>query len=540
MEFIFGQHVLDVDRRELRRGVELIAVEPQVFDILVYLVQNRDRVVSKDNLLEAVWGGRVVSESTLTSSINAVRKAVGDSGKAQGLIRTVPRRGVRFVDVVCEREPAAPVDPRSMAAEDPESPTGFPSTKKQSPQRLSIIVLPFVNLSDDQEQEYFADGITDDLTTDLSHIPGSFVVARSTAFTYKGTPVDVRQIGRDLGVRYILEGSVRRAGDKVQVNVQLVDAESGAHLSADRFDTNRANLAEAQNEIAGRLARTLHLELVGDASRRIDQERAVSPDARDLVMRGWAWYYQPRSATTAREAQEAFERALKVDPRSIDAKIGIARLLLVNLIRNYDIGWSHSINEDGARAEQLLLEAIESDPNRSIARSSMGQLRRVQNRLTESRIEYETAIALDPNDDFAHVQLGWTLLFLGQPGAAMGEGEKALRLSPRDPQIWGKYLQLGWCQFLLYQCDAAIDLLIKSRAANPRTWVTHFALAGALGLKGDLDGANAALAELLKVKPEVNSLAQFCAYRPWGNPQYWRLYEKTAAVGLRRTGFLEK
>jgi adenylate cyclase len=322
--------------------------------------------------------------------------------------------------------------------------------------------------------------------------------------------------------------------------VQLVDAESGAHLSADRFDTNRANLAEAQSEIAGRLARTLHLELVGDASRRIEQEKAVNPDARDLVMRGWAWYYRPRSATTAREAQQAFERALEIDPRSVDARIGIARLLLVNLIRNFDIESSRASEQDSARAEQLLLEAIESDPNRSIARSTMGQLRRVQNRLPESRIEYETAIALDPNDDFAYVQLGWTLLLLGQASSAMAEGEKAVRLSPRDPQIWGKYLQLGWCQLLLNQLEPAIDLFVKSRAANPRTWVTHFGLAGALGLKGDLTAANAVLAELVRIRPEVNSFARFRVYRPWGNPQYWTLFEKTAAAGLRRAGFRDE
>jgi adenylate cyclase len=224
-------------------------------------------------------------------------------------------------------------------------------------------------------------------------------------------------------------------------------------------------------------------------------------------------------------------------PRSIDARLGIARMLLVKLVRDFDSGGSRSIEQDGARVEQLLLEAIESDPNRSIARSSMGQLRRVQNRLTESRIEYETAITLDPNDDFAHVQFGWTLLFLGRPSAAIAEGEGAVRLSPRDPQMWGKYLQLGWCQLLSNQPDPAIDLFIKSRAANPRTWVTHFGLAGALGLKGDIDGANAALADLLKIKPEVNSLARFRDFRPWGNPQYWALYEKTAATGLRRAGF---
>jgi TolB-like protein/class 3 adenylate cyclase len=538
LEFVFGDHLLDIDRRELRRGGELIAIEPQVFDLLVYLVQNRHRVVSKDDLVEAVWGGRIVSESTLTSRINAVRRAIGDSGEAQRLIRTLPRKGIRFVGVVREeRMPAAPVDTRLMAGEDAQSRTAVRSTEVKSVPRLSIVVLPFANLSNDPDQEYFVDAITEDLTTDLSRISGSFVIARSTAFTYKGAAVDVKQIGRELGVRYVLEGSVRSVGDQVRVNVQLIDAERGAHVWADRFETDRRSLADAEGEITGRLAQTLNLELVRDIGRRIEQEQRSNPDARDLVMRGWAWYHRPRSAASTQEARRAFERALEVDPHSADARVGIARVLLVNLVGNFAPRSSSSFERDSARAEHLLLEAIEHDPNNLAAHSTMGALRRVQNRLTEARIEFETAISLGANDEFTHGQLAWTLLFLGQPRAGLLQAEKILWLSPRDPTIWGAYLILGWCQLLLSQIDPAIDLLIKSRAANARSWVTHFGLAAALGLKGDLDGAKAALAESLKLNQEVDSLARFRAYRPWGNPAYWQLYEKTAAAGLRRAGF---
>src|SRR6202040_374409 len=200
-----------------------------------------------------------------------------------------------------------------------------PAAEAKSAPRLSIVVLPFTNLSNDPDQKYFADGITDDLTTDLSGISGSFVIARNTAFTYKGKAVDAKQIGRDLGVRYIVEGSVRRGGDQILVNVQLVDAESSAQVWAERFETDRRNLAEAQSEITGRLARTLNLKLVHDLGRRIALERAVDPDARDLVMRGWARFYTPVSAANNREARQYFERALEIDPRSVDARIGIAQ-----------------------------------------------------------------------------------------------------------------------------------------------------------------------------------------------------------------------
>src|SRR5215469_15698258 len=203
----------------------------------------------------------------------------------------------------------------------PPSPGGLASAPVP---RLSFVVLPFENLSRDPDQEYFADGITDDLTTDLSRISGSFVIARNTAFTYKGKTVEVKQIGRELGVHYVIEGSVRRAGDQVQVNVQLIDAETGAHVWADRFDTDRTNLVEAQSEITGRLARSLNVELVREVNRRIEQERDVSPDASDLVMRGWAKWNEPQSKANNQEAQRTFEQALALDPRSVDAKIGLA------------------------------------------------------------------------------------------------------------------------------------------------------------------------------------------------------------------------
>ena len=402
-------------------------------------------------------------------------------------------------------------------------------------QRLSIVVLPFANLSDDPEQEYFADGITDDLTTDLSQIPDTFVIARNTAFTYKGKSVDAKQIGRELGVRYLLNGSVRRSGDQVRVNVQLIDAENGAQLWADRFDTDRANLVAAQDEITGRLARTFNLELVKDLGRRIEQEGAVDPDARDLVMRGWARYHGPRSATTLREAQRAFERALEIEPGSVDARIGVASILAVTLAN----GWSRSVQEDQARVELLLLEALERDPHRSMAHFSLGILRRSQDRLTEARIEHETAIALDHNNSRAFHQLGLTLMFLGQPEAAIPHFEKAIRLNPHDVNIADPYGGLGTCHLFLGHLDQAIELLRKARIANPRLWYIHLNLAGAFGLRGDLDEARASLAKAIELKPEMNSLALLRAYPGAGDPQHRALYEKTLAVGLRRAGLPE-
>src|SRR5262249_36718546 len=207
---------------------------------------------------------------------------------------------------------------RAISAEGPGAAPG-PAEEQQSLPSLSIVVLPFTNLSNDLDQEYFADGITEDLTTDLSRIPQSFVIARNTAFTYKGKALDARQIGRELGIRYALEGSVRRARDQVRVNVQLLDAEGGAYMWADRFETDRANLADAQDEITSRLARTLNLQLVEAAARRSERRRPTNPDARDLEMRGWAAYYRPKSVETTGEGRQLFEQALDIDPQSVDA-----------------------------------------------------------------------------------------------------------------------------------------------------------------------------------------------------------------------------
>ena len=399
--------------------------------------------------------------------------------------------------------------------------------------RLSIVVLPFDNLSHDPDQDYFADSITEDLTTDLSRIAGSFVIARNTAFTYKGKSIDVKQLGRELGVHYVLEGSVRRSGEQVQVTVQLIDTESGAHVWADRFDTNRRNLTEAQNEITGRLARTLNLQLVQAVGRQIEQERSVNPDAQDLVMRGWALYQRTQVAATRAAARRAFEQALELDPNSYDAKLGIAASIVVDLSG----GFSEEPEADQARADKLLGELLAREPNRSQLHQTIALLRRVQNRLPESRIEWERAIELDPNNSVAYGQLGVTLIYLGEPARAIPLEEKRIRLNPNDPNIALAYWSLGLAHLLLGHNDQAIDWLTKASAANPRVYYFYLDLAAAFALKGEIDQARAALADSLKLKPEINSMVrQRARWAYTNNPAYRALAEKTIDAGLRLAG----
>jgi adenylate cyclase len=512
--YSFEDFAFDTDRRELRRGALPVAVEPQVFDLLEFLIGNRHRVVSKDDLLATVWCGRIVSDSTLFSRINAARRAIGDTGEEQRLIRTITGKGVRFVGIVREQ--------RAM----PEAlvPAAAP--------RLSLVVLPFANLSSDPDLEYIADGITDDLTTDLSRMSGSFVIARNTAFTYKGRSTDVKQLGRELCVRYVLEGSVRRTNDRVRVNVQLTDTESGAHLWADRLDIDPAGVAEAQNEIVGRLARALNFKLVEAAGRRIKQEKAFDSDAQDLLIYGWSIFLRANSAAVLEEARRMFERALEIDPASVAAKIALGSTLSSN-VASY---WSTSVQQDTADAEKVLIDAVRQDPNNPQARAALGLVRRLQNRLEESRIEMETAVALAPNFASAYWGLGITLILLGRPCAAICEGKKALRLSRSGAAVPIAHTALSQAHLLLSRLEPAIEHARKACVANPRLYFTHLLLAAALGLKGELEAATAALAEAIGVRPEFNSLARLRAYMTWGSPKYWALRERTINLGLRRAG----
>src|SRR6266516_664938 len=249
MQFLFADHTLDTDRRELHRGSARIAVEPQVFDLLTYLVQNRERVVSKDDLIASVWGGRIVADSTLASRINAARKAVGDSGEEQKLIRTTARRGIRFVGDVRTRPEggaaALAADPPPSDGQEPLRPAASPFVPPSD--RPAIAVLPFVNMGGEPEQEYFSDGISEDIITALSKLRWFFVIARNSSFVYKSKAVHMKQVGEELGVGYVLEGSVRKSGGRVRITAQLNDVASGSHVWAERYGRDVADVFAVQD-----------------------------------------------------------------------------------------------------------------------------------------------------------------------------------------------------------------------------------------------------------------------------------------------------
>ena len=310
MRFVFEDYVLDPDRRELTRGSEAISIGPQVFDLLLYLVRNREHVVSKDDLLDGVWGGRIVSESTLTSHINAVRSAIGDRGEEQRLIRTIARKGFRFVGDVREAQSSDGFSsPKTESAKSNET----PAHALALPDKPSIAALPFQNLRGDPEQDYFADGVVEDIISALSRIRWLFVIARNSSFTYKGRTVDVKQVGRELGVRYVLEGSIRKAAKRVRITGQLIDATTGGHLWADRFEATLGDIFELQDQVTENVVGAIAPQLERAEIERAKRKPTESLDAYDYYLRGMANFHQgTRKAVD--EALPLFYKAIQLDP----------------------------------------------------------------------------------------------------------------------------------------------------------------------------------------------------------------------------------
>jgi TolB-like protein/Tfp pilus assembly protein PilF len=487
VEFLFDDCGLDTDRRELRRGLELISIGPKVFDLLVYLVQNRDRVVSKDDLLVSVWRGRIVSESTLTTHINAVRKAVGDSGEEQRLIRTVPRKGFRFVGEVRERQKASSTAGREDAPQ------------LAVPDKPSIAVLPFQNLSGDAEQEYFADGMAEEILTALSYCKSLFVIARNSSFAYKNKAVDVRQIARELGVRYVLEGSVRRAGDHLRFSAQLVDATSGTQIWAHRFDGAMGDVFKLQDAIAECVVAAIEPNVQLAEIERMKHKPVPSLDAYDLVLRAQQLEYEftPESFEAA---LRCLERALVIDPNYAQA-MALAAYCYAERSQQ---GWLKDRSHEAAEGIRLAARAVDLAKNDAavlwMAAYSARQLSMDASLAKE--LAYRS-LQLNPNSAIALAMTGWIEAIMAEPEKALEHLRRADRLSPRDPRTWFINTGMGMAHFIAGHYDDAIVWNKKALAQNPRSAVALRVLAASLASFGQIERAKNAIAELLKIEPHL-------------------------------------
>ena len=307
MLYFFDGYALDTDRRELRRGEKLLPVEPKVFDLLAYLIDSRERVVSKDDLIAQVWMGRVISESALSSCINAARVTIGDSGEKQHLIKTLPRKGIRFVGTVREEN-----SPAGRAA--PGVAPASLSPALALPDRPSVAVLPFTNLSDDSQQQYFADGLAEDIITSLGRLRWLFVSARDSSFIYKGRQVSVRQIGSELGVRYVLGGSVRRSGQQFRIGAELSEASTGLQVWAERYDVHLADFFRLQDQITESVIAAIEPRLYAAEHQRFRSRSPDSLDAWGFVMQAMPYVWDWGSAQDIKIAQALLRKATEIDP----------------------------------------------------------------------------------------------------------------------------------------------------------------------------------------------------------------------------------
>jgi TolB-like protein len=513
MQFLFADHTLDTDRRELRRGGERVAVEPQVFDLLTYLVENRDRVVSKDDLIAAIWGGRIVSDSTMTSRINAVRKAVGDSGDDQRLIRTIARKGLRFVGAVRTKSEPFP------------HPTQDDDRAPARADRPAIAVLPFTNMSGDPEQDYFSDGISEDIVTALSKLRWFLVIARNSSFVYKGKAVHLSQLAEELGVDYVVEGSIRKAGDRVRITAQLNDVATGSHLWAERYDRSLADVFAVQDEITEAIVSAIEPQLYAAENFRAQRKPPDSLDAWDLVMRALSHYWRVTRQDHV-VAQALLEKAIAIDP-NYGRALGV---LASSYIFSAHMGWA-DMPTAMAKAERAALDEIRVDGEDPWARYALAYVYLLARRFEDCLAEFELALQLNPNFSLAQGFYGLALAYCGRWEEASLATRGAMRLSPRDP-FWALYCGIdAYAQFVGRKYDEAIRLSREAIRLRSDFVGAHRVLTAAAGMAGGGDLAAAALLELRRVQPNI-SLAWVASQMPIRDDNEREHYLE----GLRRAG----
>jgi adenylate cyclase len=496
MQFRFADYMLDAKRRELHRGSEPVQVEPQVFDLLVHLVQNRERVVSKDDLIASVWSGRIVSNSTLTSRINAARKAVADNGQDQRLIRTISRKGFRFIGDVreqLENGETISAGPATSGIQEP------PRSTLSLPERPAIAVLPFTNLSGDHEQEYFSDGIVEEIITALSRMRWLFVIARNSSFTFKGRAVDVKQVSRDLGVRYILEGSVRKAANRIRITAQLIDAPTGVHLWAERFDGGLEDIFNLQDQVTARVVGEIAPKLEQAEIERAKRKPTESLDAYDYFLRGMANVHQWTRVTND-EALRLFYKAIELDAR-FAAAYGMAAWCYIWRKLN---GWVIDSAQETSEGARLAWRAVELGKDDAVALSRGGHaLVWFARDLNNGAAFIDRALVLNPNLAAAWNLSGWVRAYRGELDLAIEHHARAMRLSPLDPVLYNMHVGTAFAHFLAGRYDEAIRWANSALREQPNYPAANRVLAASNALAGHLSEACEAMAHLRELDPSL-------------------------------------
>jgi TolB-like protein/DNA-binding winged helix-turn-helix (wHTH) protein len=523
--------------------------------VLRMLVTRAGRVISRDTLLDGFTDRRFESfDRSVDVLIGKLRRKIEPDPKQPRLIVTVPGEGYRFDGLTNFLSP-----PQTLSVAHPASQGGlneshgsdFISTEEQlsafgamtkmpvsesrEAPRLSVVVLPFANMGGDPGQAHFVDGVTESLTTDLSRIRGALVIARNTAFTYKGKPVDAKTIGRELNVRYVLEGSVQRGGNRMRVNVQLIDAETGNHLWAERFDKQLADLFDMQDEIVARLAGALNGQLAAAEARRA--EKAPTPDSMDFYFQGLARYNRGRTIDNLAQARSFFDRALTADPDNVEALIGLARLD----VREAANLFATDPTATFVAAEAKLIKALSSVPDHARGHRLLGYVQILTKRAAQGIAECERALVLDQNLASAHAFIGLGKIFVGRAEETEAHVGEALRLSPIDTHAhtWKSFA--GYAKTLLGAYEQAVAWFHRAIQANRNYPVAYFNLGAAFAQLGRLDEAHSAVGAGLALNPAFSIFRADSAWRAMSdNTAYLGQLEQRLLGGLRKAGVTEQ
>lgn len=494
MTYVFGDCEIDDARREFRRGGEAVRVEPQVFDLLVYLITHRDRVVSKDELMLAVWSGRIISDATLDSRISAARRAIGDSGKQQALLRTVARRGFRLLcDVHEQASSASPAAGFPTASEGP----AYDASTRMRTEKPSVAVLPLANLSGDAAQEYFADGVTEDLISGLSRLRWLRVISRSSSFTYKGKHAEPKQIAAGLSVRYIVAGSIRQAAKRLRISVELVDASNATQLWSRHYDRRLQDIFNVQDEIVQTIVGAVEPEVTAAEWEQARQKPANSLDAWDQYRRG-TWHIYRFGSDDIEAAMKHFRVAIASDARFAQPYAMLAYACHLSLIFDYIKDRSRTLHE-GLEVAKL---AVELDERDSFAHAILGRLYMLAREHELAIEKTREAIDRNPFSPQAHYGLGFALVVAGRARQAIRPLLKAVELSPRDPNLASYGTVLATAYLLLNEPAKAVHWARIATRQPLSHFIAHMHLVIALAENDDVRGAQKARKKLLTLKPD--------------------------------------
>ena len=482
MRYFFEDYAFDTDRRELHRSAEVVPTAPQVFDLLDYLIRNRERVVSKDDLISAIWNGRIVSDMALTTRLNAARSVIGDSGDEQRLIKTLPRKGFRFVGVVHEGD--RPSD--TAVVSDSHVVSSKPALAL--PDKPSIAVLPFENMSGDPEQEYFADGMVEDIITGLSRSKTLFVIARNSTFIYKGKAIDIRRVGRELGVRYVLEGSVRKAGKRIRVTAQLIDASTDAHIWADRFDSDLDDIFDLQDRLTSNVVGAISPRLERAEMERAQRKPTENLRAYDYYLRAQFSIYQNN-----RDANVEGLRPAKI-AMSLDPSFAVAYAFASNTFgQKKGFGWVEDAAQERVECRQFAERAIQLDKDDALVLTLAGQAYSFVLHEPENGVAFLTrAVALDPNLVMARNWSGWANIYLGNMDVAIEQFSAALRLSPLDPRLFLTQSGMAYAHFFAGRYDDGLSWATSAIQSQPNFPGARRILMANLAMAGRMDEARRA------------------------------------------------